>query len=73
MTDEPEPYDAHIRAAAKVFRDVGFTLAAMQWKRGPREIAMLREFNNVPAATPTPRGWLYYPNAAMKAFWEAKA
>lgn len=35
-----EPHDAHVEQAVKAFRDCGFTLAAMQFKRPPEALAM---------------------------------
>lgn len=69
MTDEPLPYDAHVVLADKVFRDVGFTLAAMQWPRPPEALQALRDFNNVPANWQHPFAWGYHPNAWCAKRW----
>jgi hypothetical protein len=62
IEDEPEPHDAHVQLANKLFRDVGFTLAAMQFKRSPESLQALRDFNRVPATWQHPIPWEYHPN-----------
>lgn len=69
MIEEPLPHDAHIQTAHKVFRDCGFTLAAMQYPRPPEALAGLRRFNNVPDGYVTPPGWNWFPNAYMRDHW----
>lgn len=64
-----EPHDAHVQAAIKVFRDCGFTIAAMQWKRAPEALAALRACNKVPDGWQHPFAWGYHPNAYMAANW----
>lgn len=63
MTEEPEPHEAHILKAHDTFRKAGFTLAAMQWKRTPEQLNMLRRFNGLPDDAPVPFAWGYFPNA----------
>lgn len=70
MTEIVEPHHAHIDAATKVFRDCGFTLAAMQYKRPPAALEELRRFNRVPDGHPTPFAWGYFPNPYMRDNWQ---
>lgn len=70
MTEAEEPYDAHVRQAEAEFRSVGFTLAAMQYKRSPEALAALLEFNGAPAGFKPPFAWNYHPNAWCKRRWE---
>jgi hypothetical protein len=67
----PEQHDAHAVAATKQFRDVGFTLAAMQFPRPPESLEALRRFNNVPDGWKHPFAWGYYPNEYCRDFWLA--
>lgn len=69
MIAEPEPRDAHVQAAIKVFRDCGFTIAAMQFKRLPEALAGLKQFNGLKPDTKTPFAWGYFPNAYMRDNW----
>ena len=66
---EPEPHDAHVVQATKLFRDCGFTLAAMQFPRCADALAGLRRFNRVPEGHPVPVAWNYFPNAYMRDNW----
>lgn len=66
---EPEPHDAHVVHATKLFRDCGFTLAAMQFKRTPEALQGLRDFNRVPDHVKVPFAWNYHPNAHMRDNW----
>ncbi|HLP68340.1 MAG TPA: hypothetical protein VK181_12560 [Rhizobium sp.] len=66
---EPEPHHAHIEAAHKVFRDCGFTLAAMQYPRSAEALEGLRRFNKVPATWQHPFAWGYFPNEHMRDNW----
>ena len=59
---EPGPHDAHVQHATKLFRDCGFSLAAMQYKRPPEALAALRAFNKVPDSWQHPIAWEYFPN-----------
>lgn len=71
MRDEIlEPYDAHVQAASQLFRDVGFTIAAMQFKRPPEALAALRSFNRVPDDWQHPFAWGYFPNAWCRDNWQ---
>jgi hypothetical protein len=66
-----EPHDAHVQAATKQFRDCGFSLAAMQYKRPPEALAALRAFNGVPEGWQHPFAWNYHPNAWCRDRWLA--
>jgi len=63
------PYDAHVVLANKLFRDCGFSLAAMQWPRSPAAIDALRRFNGAPDGWKHPFAWGYFPNPAMRDYW----
>ena len=67
--NEPEPHDAHVRQATKLFRDCGFTLAAMQYPRSPEALIGLKQFNGLPDDAKVPVAWRYHPNAYMAANW----
>lgn len=58
-----EPHDAHVQLAHRLMRDVGFTLAALQYPRSPRALAELRRRNGMPDHIVEPVGWRYWPNA----------
>lgn len=62
MIEPPEPHDAHVQAASKEFRDCGFTLAAMEFKRPPEALQALRDYNRAPADWKHPFAWNYHPN-----------
>jgi hypothetical protein len=64
-----EPHDAHVLAAHKTFRDCGFTIAAMQYKRPPEALAALRAFNKVPDNWQHPIAWEYHPNEWCARRW----
>lgn len=64
-----EPHDAHVQAAHKVFRDCGFTIAAMQYPRPPEALIGLKRFNRLPDDAKAPPAWHYFPNAYMAANW----
>jgi len=64
-----EPHDTHIIQANKVFRDCGFTLAAMQFKRPPSALVALKAFNGLPAEANVPFSWNYHPNAWCRDRW----
>ena len=66
---EPEPHDAHVIAATKLFRDCGFTLAAMQYPRSPEALTGLKRFNGLPDDAKVPVAWHYHPNAYMRDNW----
>lgn len=68
MTDE-EPHDAHVRLANKVFRDCGFTLAAMQFPRPPKALVALKLFNGLRDDAAVPFSWNYHPNAWCRDRW----
>ena len=67
--EEPEPHDAHVVLAAKLFRDCGFSLDAMQFKRTPEALQGLRNFNRVTDSVTLPFAWRYHPNAYMRDNW----
>ena len=72
MDDLPEPHDAHVVHATKLFRDCGFTLAAMQYPRPPAALAALRAFNRVPDGWQHPISWNYHPNEWCARRWAEK-
>jgi hypothetical protein len=65
MTDA----DAHVCAARKLFRDCGFTLAAMQFPRPAEALTALKRFNGLPDDAKVPPAWHYFPNAHMRDNW----
>ena len=69
VISEPLPHDAHVVAANKVFRDCGFTLAAMQFKRTPAALIALKWFNGLPADARVPFAWNYHPNEWCRDHW----
>jgi len=69
VTEEPEPHDAHVRRANKVFRDCGFTLAAMQYPRPPEALVALKRFNGLADDAKVPFAWGYHPNARCRDLW----
>lgn len=69
LLEPSEPHDAHVKAANKIFRDCGFTLAAMAHKRTPEQLDALRAFNGLQAGAKVPFGWGYFPNAWCRDYW----
>lgn len=69
MEEPPELYDSHVLFATKLFRDVGFTLAAMQYKRCRASLIRLKAFNGLPLDSIAPVGWHYHPNEWCKNNW----
>lgn len=67
LTEEPR---AHVDAAHKAFRDCGFTLAAMQFKRPSDALIGLKQFNGLPADAKVPFAWGYFPNAYFRDNWQ---
>lgn len=67
--EEPEPHDAHVVLANKLFRDAGWSLAAMQYKRCPAALEGLRGFNKAPDNWVHPYAWNYFPNKYMQDNW----
>lgn len=57
-----EPHDAHVQAATKLFRDCGFTLAAMAYPRSPASLAALKRWNGLAEDAKVPVAWHYHPN-----------
>ena len=70
MTADPLPHDAHVRLATKIFRDVGFTLASMEFKRPPEALVALKANNGVGPDYAAPFAWGYFPNAHMRDNWQ---
>lgn len=70
LLDEIEPHDAHVQAAHKVFRNCGFTIAAMQYPRSPEALVALKRFNGLPDDAKVPPAWNYHPNAWCARRWE---
>jgi hypothetical protein len=66
-----DQHDSHVLLAQKLFRDVGFTLHAMQFKRSPAALAALRKFNRVPADWQHPFAWNYHPNEWCRDNWRS--
>jgi hypothetical protein len=67
---EVEPrHDAHVAVADKVFRDCGFTLAAMRDPRSPEALVALKRFNGLADDAKVPPGWHYHPNAYCRDHW----
>jgi hypothetical protein len=71
MTHEPQSHDAHVQAAHKVFRDCGFTIAAMQYPRSAEALLGLKRFNGLRDDAKVPHAWHYHPNAHMAANWRS--
>lgn len=67
--EELEPHDSHVRSANAIFRDCGFSLLAMQFKRSPEALQALREFNRVPVDWKHPFPWNYHPNEWCRNHW----
>lgn len=67
---DAEPFDAHVSAAHKVFRDCGFTLAAMQFKRTAAALVGLKRFNGLKDDAKVPFAWGYHPNAWCRDNWQ---
>lgn len=66
----PEPHDSHVQLAHKTFRDVGFTLAAMEFPRSPEALAAMLAYNRVPPNFTYPFGWGFHPNAWSRDHWQ---
>ena len=69
IDDLPLPHDAHVQAARQEFRDCGFTIHAMQFKRSPEALAALRAYNRVPGSWQHPFAWKYHPNEWCARRW----
>lgn len=67
--DVPVQHDAHVVAATKVFRDCGFSLLAMQFKRPPKALVALKRFNGLADDAPVPFAWNYHPNQWCRDRW----
>ena len=66
-----EQHNAHVLEANKIFRDCGFTLAAMQYKRPPEALDGLKRFNRLTPETKVPFAFGYFPNAYFRDNWRA--
>lgn len=66
---EPEPHDAHVELAHKIFRDCGFTIEAMKYKRPPEALIALKRFNGLPDDAKVPFAWNYHPNEWCARVW----
>jgi len=53
----------------KAVRDAGFTEQALRYPRSEKGLIALCAFNNIKPEF-APRGWRYWPNAAMRDAWE---
>lgn len=67
--EERPPHDAHVQAAAVIFRKAGFTLNAMQFKRPNGALVALKRFNGLPDDAKVPFAWNYHPNAWCAQRW----
>lgn len=67
--EQAAPHDAHIQAAHKVFRDCGFTLAAIQFKRSHQALIALKRFNGLADDAVVPFAWNYHPNKWCRDHW----
>lgn len=67
--NERDPHDAHVQAAIKAFRDCGFTIAAMAFKRPAAALVALKQFNGLPADARVPFAWNYHPNRWCRDNW----
>lgn len=70
LDDASDPHDAHVELARQTFRECGFTLSAMQYKRPPEALAGLRKYNRVPDNWRNPFAWGYFANAHMRDNWK---
>lgn len=68
MTPDEEP-NAHVVFATKLFRDCGFTLAAMEFPRSPEALTALKRVNGLTDDAKVPFAWGYFPNAWMRDNW----
>lgn len=64
-------HDAHVIAATKQFRDCGFTLAAMQYRRPVDALVALKRFNGLADDAAVPFAWGFHPNAWCRDRWLA--
>lgn len=71
MTADEEP-NAHVVLATKLFRDCGFTLAAMEFPRPPEALTALKRVNGLADDAKVPFAWGYFPNAWMRDYWEQR-
>ena len=69
--NETLPHDAHVIAATKQFRDCGFTLAAIQYKRPLEALIALKRFNGLSDDAVVPLAWGFHPNEYCRDFWAA--
>jgi hypothetical protein len=69
LEEQPMPHDQHVVDATKVFRNSGFSLAAMQFPRPPEALIALKRFNGLADDAKTPPAWSYFPNAWFRDNW----
>lgn len=65
----PLPHDAHVTVARKIFRDCGFELSAMAFRRPPAALVALKQFNGLGPDASVPFAWNYHPNAWCRDRW----
>jgi hypothetical protein len=71
LDEEPQPHDAHVQQAHKLFRASCVTLAAMQYPRTPAAFQALCDWNNLKDPSKAPFPWRFHPNAALRDKWLA--
>ena len=69
MSEGKDPHHSHIDLANKVFRDCGFSIAAMQYPRSPEALVGLKRFNGLKDDVKTPFAWGYFPNSYVRDNW----
>lgn len=67
---EPEPHDAHVVLATRIFRKAGVSLLAMQFPRPPEALEALKRFNGVADHFVPPIPWHYFPNQWCRDNWK---
>lgn len=66
---EAKLHDAHVHAARKVFRDCGFDIGAMRYKRSTDALIALKRFNGLPDDASVPFAWHFHPNEWCARRW----
>jgi len=66
---EPIPHDAHVMLANKLFRDAGYTLAAMRYPRPADALVALKAHNGLAPDAKVPFAWNYHPNVYLRDRW----
>lgn len=67
----PLPHDAHVQDAHKAFRDCGFSIDAMQYRRPAEALAAFRRHHRVPDGWKHPFAWNYFPNEWCRDNWRS--